>query len=302
MGRFTFLAVFLSSLSITSCHQSWYWIDGPRSIQSVDSLARFGPSLYHSFTAIPYSELDSAAAQVFGRDENAMLFALVNELLGQGFQYVDDLDSADFIVTECIRRDFKWHEEVDSTKYIALPMKRVLPFSLNSSPFGSLDHEPLIPQYDRNARVSPKLTIVVYDSKTLKEIGQYQSGGIANAGNVLVASQHLIPASFFRAFYNPVPMTFPSGKGQAGLRPSIWTFDALNFWPTVTIYPNSPAASSHLKDYDLILEIDGRSTQNIDLIEFRRRMKGEVGHRLILTAWRWPGTVFLDTIVMGPRN
>ncbi|MDP4200825.1 MAG: PDZ domain-containing protein [Bacteroidota bacterium] len=301
MRRYILLYILLASIGIASC-QPTYWIDGPRSIQRIDSLSRFGPSLYRSFTAIPYSELDSASVQLSGNDENAMLFALVNKLISRGYRYVDDIDSADFIVTECVRTDFNLREKFDSTRFVTVPMKRVLPFSFISSSFGSLDHKPRIPRYDSRSRAFPELTIIVYDARTLKEIGQYQAGGVASSQNALVASQLLLPESFFHPFFNPTPIALPVGKGQSGIRPTIWTSDGLNFWPAIYVFPNTPAAASGLKTDDEILEIDGRSMQNIDIVETMHRMKSDVGRRMIYTVWRWPNQVFLDTLVTGPRN
>src|ERR1035437_5855694 len=77
---------------------SAHWIERPNHKATFDSLAPY--NTYRTFTAIPYSLLDSASAEVSGREENAMLFSLVNYFLSAGYQYVDRLDSADFVVTE----------------------------------------------------------------------------------------------------------------------------------------------------------------------------------------------------------
>src|ERR1051325_7897872 len=101
-------------LFLFGCHHNWYWVDGPRWTGKVDSFTH--GTIYHYFTAIPYSLLDSSNAQVYGRDENGTLYYTVNRLLQDGFEYVDNVDSADFVLTECIRNDFGWHEDLDEDR------------------------------------------------------------------------------------------------------------------------------------------------------------------------------------------
>src|ERR1051325_4329362 len=196
-------------VTVMSCRQNWYWVDGPRWSGRVDPVTK--GTIYHSFTVIPYSLLDSANALLFGRDENAMIFYSVNRMLQDGFDYVDDPDSADFILTQSIRNDFGWHEDIEKDT-IEPPILRVtVPFSLISSPFGSLDHQPLINFYNsQEERVFPKIHYVLYDAKTKKCLGQCTAGGIAKDFNILECSQRLFPNRYFQKLFNPVRAVLPT--------------------------------------------------------------------------------------------
>jgi hypothetical protein len=253
-------------------------------------------------TIIPYSQLSSMET-MDSRDENAMLFGLANEVIQYGFEYVDNIDSADAILTEHISNEY-WEKEHLDTEHVTIPkLTSHSPFSLLTSPFGSDDHSPIVNRRESYDRRSPKVTCIAYDSKTMQPIGYELIGAVANENNIRFLTQLMRPKELLAKFNNPNKYYPKTGKGQIGIAPQVNTLDGINYWPQVgLIYPSSPAAQSRIREWDVLLKINDVSMQNIDLTECYRRMQGDVGQQMVFTVWRWPDQVFLDTITMGPRK
>ena len=100
----------------------------------VDSLVDFDS--LETFTIVPYSSLASDVV-VGGRNENWAMFALANGMILRGYRYVDNIASADLVLTEKISDDYDSEMNMRAELQSTPQFKSVQPFSLISSPFGS---------------------------------------------------------------------------------------------------------------------------------------------------------------------
>src|SRR4051794_3698351 len=99
--------VFVIGCKTTS---SWYWVEGRHPAATYIDSAVHLPSK-RTFTVIPFSLLDSSA-WLKGREENALLFRLVNEIVGRGYRYVEHVKDADIIITQEVRGDYHQGEDL----------------------------------------------------------------------------------------------------------------------------------------------------------------------------------------------
>jgi hypothetical protein len=279
---------------------SWYWPAGNPEFKSwTDSTVDTRP--YRRFGILPYSRLENDPSDT--ANESTMIFSLLNAFESRGYRFTDRLDSADFVVTQRISNDYRWHE--DLSKYLGKtpPFERVSPFSPQTSGFGTYYGVPMPPRRDvASVRTFPKLVGTVYDVKSHKPIRQFVAGSVTVDPDYRVAAQYLI-FDFANSFRRSDSSFIQSvGTGMMGINYAIWSYDGENYWPRVTeVLPESAAKGAGLKNSDMLLELDGIKLKNMDCDEFWDKVKGDAGRTLTFRVWRSDGKLFDVRLIMKPR-
>jgi hypothetical protein len=273
------------------------FVGNPQPEIQVDSLVHFDS--LETFTVVPYSSLATDAV-IGGRDENWAMFDLANSMMARGYRYVDNIASADLVLTEKISDDYDSTRNMHEELLHAPPFKAVQAFSLIASPFGS--DAPLPTGTNSSPRSHPVLEIFFF-TKQGKLVYRWAEGGLSNDENFVHASQHLLlrfmgrfPASKFWS------QNLPLGAGRLGIELRPWSHDGMNFWPDIgRIFPNSPALKAGLQFGDELLEINGHPMKNVDYQELFRRLRGDVGDTMTLKIFRWAGVRTVQ-MVMEPSS
>jgi hypothetical protein len=273
------------------------WAKVPDQENRVDAIVRF--ENFKTFTILPYSQLATDIV-VAGQDENMEMFGLANSMMGRGYRYVDDLDSADFVLVEKISDDYDSAVSLWSVLGTAPVFRNVLPFSLSNNVFGDSAQRP---QTILNFPSHPLVKIFVFTKEGLS-LNRWASGGISHNTGLTHASIYLMwrfqdnfPKSKF------IQTNLPLGTGRLGIKFIIWSRDAINYWPEIQdVQPGSSADKAGLKFGDLILDINGRSAKNIDFRELFRRIRGDAGDTVSLKILHWSGMIENYNLVLVPES
>jgi hypothetical protein len=280
---------------------NWYWVEGtnPPAVYK-DSIKQI--RYYTTFTAVLYSDLDHDAALI-GRQERALLFRLVNEISDRGYRYVENIDSADFIVTQRVTDMYKRGEGLSAQLGHAPGFVNVMPFLLSDRSFNNDVDYPFPCQIEKLDRSHPKLDVIVYDAGSRKVIEEWINGAVVNDCNYRSAVQNFIWDFGHSLSASPNGFRLPFGHGMAGMGLSVWSLDGDNFWPGVTNLDDSfPAKLAGIKLSDMLLSVDGTSFKNFTTQEVYTLLKSEPGRILHLIVWRWPGRIIPFTITTAKRK
>ena len=278
-----------------------YWMSGPDHVTRVDSNVFF--KQYETFTIIPYSSIAPDKSGLTGREENAMMFFLANQIIERGYRYTDNMDSADFILTQRIADDYREGEQLSLLLGKAPPLTSRNTFSLLSTSWETGEATPKPMRTNYIVRSTPSLKIIAYDRASRKCIEQWAAGGVVKDVNFRAASEQLI-WQFAVSLPTPWSATWKGlyGKGEAGFGFHMWSKDADNFWPDISfLEKNSPAEKAGLKPGDVVLSVDGENLKNVDYRECLRRLKGPPGRELHLLLWRWWDKIITSTVIMTSR-
>lgn len=294
-------------IALAGCGSNRYWTIGPVS-KSETYHNKYFPG-YATFTCAPLSSLlgDTALA---GDAENAMLFSLANNLIFKGFDYTSSIDSADFIVTAWVSDNYN----PDDTLDLPAPPQfhDVTPFPLDTAPFGNPENMPQAISSNKDDRVYPELTVLIYEGSGKYHLPNTKSdhdllmrsvwAAAANDPNPWHAAQFLIER-FAAPFHSGYGTSVKFGKGEMGFGFAIRTWDGVNFWPEITFLDKGyPANIARLRKNDAILEVDGQSLKNLDFAQCIALMRGDPGRMMSLKVWRWPDNIFDVNITMAQRG
>jgi len=279
----------------TGAWSNWDKVPDPEN--RVDSLVHF--ENYKTFTILPYSQL-APDIVVAGKDENMEMFGLANSIMKRGYRYVDNLDSADFVLVEKISDDYDPAVPLRSVLETVPVFRNVLPFSLSNSPFGDTAQRP---QNIIRPPSRPLVKIFTY-TKDGRLLNRWASGGIAH--DIILTHSSIYLMSTFQGNFPPsksIQTNLPLGNGRLGIGLNIWSRDAINYWPEIQdIQPGSPADNAGLKFADLILDINGKSAKNIDFRELFRRIRGDAGDTIRLKILHWYGMIENYNLVFAPET
>jgi PDZ domain-containing protein len=293
-----FLLLFLAISGCSSSTRTGRWGDWakvPEPENRIDSVVHF--ENFKTFTILPYSQL-APDIVVAGQDENMEMFGLANSIMKRGYRYVDNLDSADFVLIEKISDDYDPAVPLRSALETVPVFRNVLPFSISNNPFGDSAQRP---QNIIRPPSHPLVKIFIY-TKDGRLLNRWGSGGIFR--DVILTHSSLYLMSTFQDDFPPskfIQTNLPLGTGRLGIGLDIWSRDAINYWPEIQdIQPGSPADKAGLKFGDLILDINGRNAKNIDFRELYRRIRGDAGDTVSLKILHWSGMIENYNLVFAP--
>ncbi len=264
----------------------------------VDSLVHFNE--FRTFTIVPYSALASDVV-VAGKDEHWEMFALANGVTERGYRYVENLDSADFVLVEKISDDFDSTMDMHAAMLQTPTFLPAVPFPISERSFGS---DASLPGHTSSFPHShPVLKIYAYTNRG-KVLYRWAAGGLANDEQFVHASQFLR-----REFVNHFPMSdfmsenLPLGSGRVGVGLMLWSRDGTNFWPEITrVLPHSPAEDIGLRSEDEIVAINGRNMKNLTYQELFLSIRGNEGDLITIERWRAGEGTKTGTLEVGPGS
>ena len=135
----------------------------------------------------------------------------------------------------------------------------------------------------------PVLNVFAYDSNTAENVWYGSGVATSKTSDFRISSQALmvqlisqLPPS------NALAAEILDNKtGQIGVDVAVVTLDGNNYFPAVIGFvEGSVATKSGLKLFDIVTEIDDRSTRNTAFADLARMAAGNSGDKLAITVWR----------------
>lgn len=255
------------------------------------------PSLDHiqlrTFTVLPSKFFKEGPPEILGQTvleneivEMQILFFLRNIFESKGYKFVEASDHPDFVATI---DGFMPYKEFDIPPQLRTIPKWIPGKTLTTSGGvsgtyrssglgsrgtfgGSMTTTTYIPGYMTTETYTisgytysnyyPCARIDVFDSSSGKIIWTGYGVGASKNSDFRVASQVMIGA-FLQDFpKGPFLYLKQSVRDRFGFEFGVLTNDGNNYYPCVTVIPNSPAKKAGIKQYDFILSIDGIPTKN----------------------------------------
>jgi hypothetical protein len=286
---------------------------------------------YKTFTVIP-SSLISDKSQIKNQPggeilEKQMLFSLRNFFEVKGYKFVELDKSPDFLVT--IDGSAPYKESYIPPQTVMLPYwvpgQTITTQNRTSGSFdlytynnygwgtygGTSASTTYIPGYMTTIPYTrpgytvgyyyPTISIGMFDGESLMNIWNGVGVGTSRNPDFRVSSQMLMSELLLKNFptcqYSE--QNYPPIRGGIGIFYQILTNDGNNYFPTVvSVMPKFPAEKAGVKQFDMILAIDGVPTQNKPLLEIRNLLNGDAGTKVSLTLWRVDKRVDLQLIRM----
>jgi len=134
----------------------------------------------------------------------------------------------------------------------------------------------------------PSLSVSAFDGKSLRNIWTGTGVGASYNSNMRVSCQFVL-RKLLKQFptCTNTAQNYPRGNGQIGVGISIYTINGNDYSPTVMqVAEDSPASKVNVKKFDMILTINGVSTQNKPLSEIVNLLNGDAGTKLSMTLGR----------------
>jgi len=286
------------------------------SVQSYKDLS-FKESEYRTFSVFASSLISDGTQLGGGILEKQMLFVLRNAFEELGYKFVELNQSPDFLVT--IDGSAQYKEIYVPPQTLTVPHlepgRTITTYDNTTGSFnyntygdysscgwgtwsGSSVTTSYIPGYITTETYTspgyyagafyPSLSVSVFDGKSLTNVWTGIGTGTSNCPDFRISSQFVLK-SLLRQF-PPCPHAaenLPLGSGQIGIWVSIYTNDGNNYFPTVIkVVPGLPAEKAGIKVYDMILSIDGITTQNKPLSEVMPLIRGDIGSKVKMSLWR----------------
>jgi hypothetical protein len=130
------------------------------------------------------------------------------------------------------------------------------------------------------------VNIQAYDGRNMRNVWMATAFAASRTGNLRIAGQSIIKSIADCFFRRPIPDK-PHKTGYAGITPSILTVDGKDYYPVVLgVYDKGPAAKAGVKQYDMIVAVDGVDMRNMTVINAMDLIKGEPGSKVELAVWR----------------
>jgi hypothetical protein len=149
----------------------------------------------------------------------------------------------------------------------------------------------------------PNFSLTIYDTSDNTKIWEGNANGTSTQKDGRFAAQYLILTLFNKvpqgSYINPDFLV--DNNGYTGIQFSIFNTNGLSFYPTtVGNIENSPAKSIGLKDWDVILSINGETTANKSEKQINEMLRGNAGTKIDLLIER-KGKQIKKSLVKRPR-
>ena len=265
---------------------------------------------YKTFSVFPLS-LISEEAKMNPILERQLLFYVRNLLEAKGYKFVRLDKNPDFLVT--LGADAKYHESYVPPSSVTLPYwnpgKTITTYgsssgSFNFNTFGDYSsygwgtwsgwstETIYIPGYMTTRTYTipgytighfyPAAVIQVYDGKTLKNVWMGSGVGTSDNPDVRISGQ-LVIAHILKDFPNCTRFDSMDStkRGLIGIQFGIFTNDGNSYFPTVLrLLEGMPAKKAGLREYDMIIEVNGVSTLNKPFSEIMNIFRGAPGTKV----------------------
>ena len=262
---------------------------------------------YKTFSVFPLS-LISEGANMNPILERQLLFYLRNLLEAKGYKFVKLDKNPDFLVT--LSAEAEYHEIYIPPSSVTLPYwvpgKIITTFGSSSGSFnfssfgnyssygwgtwsGSNTEITYVPGYMTTKTYTrpgytighfyPAAVILVYDGKTLKNVWIGSGAGTSDNPDIRISGQFVI-AHILKDFPNCTHFDLRDStkQGLIGVQFGIFTNDGNSYFPTVLkVLDGMPAEKAGLRNYDMIIEVDGVSTLNRPFSEIIDMLRGTPG-------------------------
>ena len=125
----------------------------------------------------------------------------------------------------------------------------------------------------------PAAVIQVYDGKTLENVWMGSGAGTSDNPDIRISGQ-LVLYHILKDYPNCSSLDSRDDmkRGMIGVQIGIFTNDGNSYFPTVLrLLEGMPAKEAELKEYDMIIEINGVSTLNKPFSEIMNIFRGAPG-------------------------
>jgi hypothetical protein len=270
-------------------------------------------SRYKTFAVFPYSLLVSGGGAPNEILEKQILFFLRNSMEMRGYRFVQITDNPDLLVTMNVTSEYQQYyvppQAVTVPQFVPGTIVRTQStssgnFNLNTvgspnlawgSYSGQTTSNTYVPGFTTYQTVTrpgytagayyPSVSIAAFDGTTLKKVWTGTGVGTSDNPDARVSSQ-LVSLPILSQFPASTQAT-PIAEGIVGISWSVMTFDGNAFVPTVVALLNGgPAKKAGIKQYDMILAIDGQSLVNKPYSEVIRLLRKEPGQQSFFEVWR----------------
>ena len=272
-------------------------------------------SRYRTFSVFPQS-LISEQTKMNEILEKQILFFIRNQLEAKGYKFVELNQQPGFLATIDVSSEY-------ATSYVPphsitlpqwVPGQRITTRGSSSGTFnyktygsyssygwgsysGSSTSTTYVPGYMTTQTYTrpgytighyyPAAGISIYDAKTLERMWLGTGTGTSDNADVRISSQFVI-SHILAEFPNAsAPYGWHPTQGVIGIILGIFTNDGNNYVPTIIrVAKQSPAHKVGLRNYDMILAIDGVQVVNKPLSEIMNLIGGRPGTTTRLDIWR----------------
>lgn len=257
-------------------------------------------SSYKTFSVIPLAgtELGAGTSSI---TEKQLLYVVRNLLESAGYSFVEDYKQADFAAAINFNQEYKTIEVPPSNVTVPWFTPGWTSYSRVSGLVGTQTVVGNIQSYNPGYWSSfnmtqpgytigyfyPIIAVHIFDSKTGKNV--WEGGGVAKSNNhdIRLSSQML---------FMLIMAEFPVNKDYAdkwvewerwGLSVLMQTNNGNDFYPTViALAPKSSGEQAKLKRMDFIIAVNGQTTLNVKLPQFRDMVSAITGNQAKLTIKR----------------
>lgn len=270
---------------------------------------------YHTFSIFPAAFLGATGAtnEIL---EKQILFLLRNTLEAKGYRFVPLDQNPDFLATLTLASEYRETQVAPSTAVVPIwvPGRTVTSQSSTTGSFtyntygayssngwgsysgqtttstyvpGSVSTQTVVRPGYTVGRYYPVTNIAVVDGRTLKAVWIGTGAGTSGTADVRISGQLVVNAVVGRFPDAPATARPIASPGIVGVGLQVFTSDGNNYVPTVvSLLAKGPAAVAGLKQYDMILSIDGKPTVNRPFSETMRMLGGEPGTLAQIVVWR----------------
>lgn len=268
---------------------------------------------YQTFSVFPQS-LISENTKMNEILEKQVLFFLRNELESKGYKFVELNQRPDFLATVRVSSKYETTyvppQTVTSPRWV--PERTITSYSTSSGTlwgwgnyFGSSTSTIYVPGYMTTETYTrpgytvghfyPFAGISIYDGETLERVWLGTGAGASDSADVRVSSQFVIIHILAELPTASTPYDFYPSRGTLSVNLGIFTIDGNNYIPTITrVVKRSPAQTAGLRQYDMILAVDGVSVVNKSFRDVLDLIEGSPGTTTRLDVWRTGQELSID--------
>ncbi|MFH1230364.1 MAG: tetratricopeptide repeat protein [Planctomycetota bacterium] len=274
-------------------------------------------SKYKTFSVFPY-QIINKESRLNPIEEKQVLFYVRNQLECLGYTFVEPNKNPDFLVTANFNCEYQEYyippQTIILPRYI--PGETITTYTNNSGHINTYGDVNMWGTYHGSSTSTtyipgtmttetytqpgynighyyPHADITIYDSKTFKTIWSANGTGTSNNSDFRISGQRVLSVMLYklrRGSYSNSDSEFIQGCNTiyitCGMFLYIMTTDGINYFPTITVTPDSRAKKAGVINDDIIIQINGESTANKSFFEVGKMFGRSKENELNLKIWR----------------